>query len=213
MANETNYIEAGVEAAERLLGIYKDSESWRETKKTEDIIVYGKQSTEFGGHIYKAELVVDGAQDVAMKTWLPHPLGTRMEWDSFLELCEIIKDFGDDTMIMRTVSKSIAMGLISKREFCDIVKISHYTDLQAISSSCYSIEYPDCPIQSSYVRGKNYACGAFFRAVSGEENKCEMTYIVQSDIGGMLPRTLVDSAVPNNMVKMMQTFKSAVANK
>ncbi len=66
-------------------------------------------------------------------------------------------------MVVRTVTPSAAMGLISAREFIDLMMFRHEEDGESAVTAGISIEYPGYPITADLVRGKNFPCGAEFR--------------------------------------------------
>ena len=65
-----------------------------------------------------------------------------------------------EAMIVRTVSPSVAMGLIASREFIDLMMLRFLDDGQTAMTVGISVEHKDYPAQSSPVRGKNYPCGS-----------------------------------------------------
>uniref|UniRef100_A0A7M4FH03 StAR related lipid transfer domain containing 5 n=1 Tax=Crocodylus porosus TaxID=8502 RepID=A0A7M4FH03_CROPO len=101
--------------------------------------------------------------------------------------------------ICRTTTPSALMRLISPRDFVDVVLTKQYED-GTLASTATNIEHVLCPPQPSYVRGFNYPCGCFCIPVPGEPDKTQLLSFFQTDLGGYLPQTVVDSFFPSSMV-------------
>jgi len=64
--------------------------------------------------------------------------------------------------------------------------------------------------QGEYVRGKNYYCGILCYRIPGELNKTKIYYISQSDIGGFLPRSLIDNTLPQAVMDFFSNIKKTI---
>ena len=51
-----------------------------------------------------------------------------------------------------------------------------------------------------------------FLSIFSEPNKTKLVSLIQPDIGGMLPRTLVDTAIPGSMTEFFSELKEALQN-
>jgi len=89
------------------------------------------------------------------------------------------------------------------------------------------IDHPSCPESSNFVRGWNYPCGIFcfptdkysvtiimvilicaLKLHSGQKTKA--IYIIQSDLRGRLPISLVESSLPSTMVNTFNNLQAAI---
>nr|XP_029505176.1 stAR-related lipid transfer protein 5-like [Oncorhynchus nerka] len=72
------------------------------------------------------------------------------------------------------------------------------------------VTHPSCPPQSGYVRGFNHPCGCICVPISGEPNKTQLFSFFQTDLGGFLPRSVVDSFFPSSMVEFYSNLAKAI---
>uniref|UniRef100_A0A8C7WZ33 StAR related lipid transfer domain containing 5 n=1 Tax=Oryzias sinensis TaxID=183150 RepID=A0A8C7WZ33_9TELE len=100
-----------------------------------------------------------------------------------------------DVSVCRTVTPSAAMGIIAPRDFVDVIAVRRYED-GTFSSNATNVVHPSCPPQPGFVRGFNHPCGCFCVPVAGEPNRTQVLSFFQTDLGGLLPRSVVDSFFP-----------------
>ncbi|XP_070541753.1 stAR-related lipid transfer protein 5-like isoform X2 [Ptychodera flava] len=199
-------------AGEKLMGYYKDTD-WKVSKVSKEVTVSHKKSAEFDGHIYKAECVLDGTPDEIVKYVIPTPLGVREKWDKTIKSSEVLESSEKDFFVVHSQTHSSAMGVISSRDFIDAVLINHLDEDNIVCTNSVSVEHPQCPPVDDVVRAFNHPGGTFCVPVKGEENKTKVINFLQSDLKGMLPRTLVETALPNTMIDFIIGLKTALDNK
>ncbi|KAK3098448.1 hypothetical protein FSP39_019553 [Pinctada imbricata] len=190
---------------------------------------------------YKGEAIIDAPPKVVFDYVDPIPLpkGKRAQWDKSMKKIEIIKELEPDLRINRACTSSAMLGLISPRDFVDLILIKE-TD-EYISTNAVSIVYDDCPEvkdhvrgwnwpcgmicckypdieyeefpeQKKYVRGWNYPCGIIVKKILDNPNKCRLVSLIQPDIKGMLPKSVVDSAIPGSMTEFFNNLRGALKN-
>ncbi|XP_077989039.1 stAR-related lipid transfer protein 5-like isoform X2 [Glandiceps talaboti] len=196
-------------ASEKLMGYYKDTD-WTVSKVSKEITVSYKKSAEFDGHIYKAEGILDGKPDEIIKYVIPSPLGVRDNWDKTIKTSEILDSSEEEFFVVYSQTHSSAMGLISSRDFVDAVLIKHIEDDGIICTNSVSVDYSARPPVDDVVRAFNHPGGTFCVAVEGDEDKTKVISFLQSDLKGMLPRTLVETALPNTMIDFFIGLKTAM---
>lgn len=192
--NWKEYRELAKDVADKLQTYMNDKEEWEVAKKFKDITVYCKKSPEFSGHLYKAEMTVNAPPATVFEYIDPWPDSPRLRWDSRMKGLETLKKFDKDLRIMRTFTSSACIGLISPRDFVDVI---YSVDNDKFMATCaVSIVYDDCPPMSTYVRGWNHPCGLICCRIPNEPNKTRLVNMIQPDLGGMVPRGLVEAAMP-----------------
>ena len=88
------------------------------------------------------------------------------------------------------------------------------------------IDHPSCPESTKFVRGWNYPCGTFCFPIDKYSNgilsrlyiyhlscsgrKSKVTYILQSDLRGRLPVSLVESSLPSMLVDTYNNLQAAI---
>lgn len=111
--------------------------------------------------------------------------------------------------VCRTTTPSACMRIISPREFVDVVVMKQYEDGTMLSAAT-NVEHPLCPPQPNFVRGFNYPCGCFCIPVPGEPDRTELLTFFQTDLGGYLPQTVVDSFFPSSISGFYSNLTKAV---
>ncbi|CAJ0953466.1 unnamed protein product, partial [Ranitomeya imitator] len=114
-----------------------------------------------------------------------------------------------EVTICRTVTPSAAMGIISPRDFVDVVMIKRYED-GTITSNATNVEHLSCPPQRHFVRGFNHSCGCFCAPVPGEPEKTHVLSFFQTDLSGYLPKSVVESFFPYSMTQFYNNLAKAV---
>ncbi|XP_064409889.1 stAR-related lipid transfer protein 6 [Latimeria chalumnae] len=107
-----------------------------------------------------------------------------------------------DTAISYTVTHSYGMGLISSRDFVDLIHIKRYEG-GIITTNSVSVKYLQCPPSASAVRGHNNPCGYVCSPLAEKPTHSKLVVFIQPDLGGMLPRSIVESALPNNLINLV----------
>uniref|UniRef100_A0A672K7M5 StAR related lipid transfer domain containing 5 n=1 Tax=Sinocyclocheilus grahami TaxID=75366 RepID=A0A672K7M5_SINGR len=90
-----------------------------------------------------------------------------------------------------------------------VISVKRYED-GTVSSNATNVSHPNCPPQPGYVRGFNHPCGCFCVPVPGEPGKMQLFSFFQTDLGGLLPRSVVDSFFPTSMVEFYSNLTKAV---
>ncbi|KAM7406649.1 hypothetical protein PAMP_001016 [Pampus punctatissimus] len=158
---------------------------------------------------YKGEGVISSSLEKVWECLKPVPNGLRVKWDNNVKRFELLEQITEDISICRTVTPSAAMGIIAPRDFVDVILIKRYED-GTISSNATNVNHPGCSPQSGYVRGFNHPCGCICVPISGEPNKTQVFSFFQTDLGGFLPRSVVDSFFPSSMAEFYSNLAKAV---
>uniref|UniRef100_A0A8C0GE13 StAR related lipid transfer domain containing 5 n=1 Tax=Chelonoidis abingdonii TaxID=106734 RepID=A0A8C0GE13_CHEAB len=147
----------------------QDASGWRSCKRTNEVSIYWRPSTEFSGNI--GDVCVPEAVWKCLK---PEAGGLRTKWDQNVKDFELIETISDTISICRTITPSAFMKIISPRDFVDVVLIKQYED-GTIASAATNVEHALCPPQPTYVRGFNYPCGCFCIPIPGTQGLLHCT--------------------------------------
>ncbi|KAM9311261.1 stAR-related lipid transfer protein 5 [Gastrophryne carolinensis] len=204
-----DYRETATSAADKLLSYRKEHTGWKLCKRSGEVAVYWRPSSEFSGNLYKGEGIVEGKLEYVWECLKPEPGGLRVTWDSNVDDFQLLETVTEDISVCRTVTPSAAMGIIAPRDFVDVVLIKHYED-GSITSNATNVEYPNCPPQRSFVRGLNHNCGCACVPVPGEPEKTQVFSFFQTDLSGYLPKSVVESFFPYSMTQFYNNLSKAV---
>ncbi|MEE6503285.1 hypothetical protein FKM82_004791 [Ascaphus truei] len=203
------YTELARCAADKLMSYSKDQSGWKLCKKTGEVAVYWRPSTEFTGNLYKGEGIVPAKPEQVWECLKPEPGGLRIKWDNNVEDFKLIDAVTDNLSVCRTVTPPAAMNIIAPRDFVDVVLIKHYED-GSITSNATNVEHPGCPPQRHFVRGFNHPCGCFCVPIPGEPEKTQLFSFFQTDLSGYLPKSVVESFFPYSMAHFYSNLTKAV---
>ncbi|KAG5839641.1 stAR-related lipid transfer protein 5 [Anguilla rostrata] len=204
-----DYLQITNTVADSLLCYAKDESGWKTCKKTNEVTVCWRPSTEFPGNLYKGDGIINGSPEKVWECLKPVPNGIRVKWDNNVKKLELVETVNVDISVFRTVTPSAAMGIIAPRDFVDVVLVKQYED-GTITSNATHVGHPGCPPQAGYVRGFNHPCGCFCVPVPGEPSKTQLLSFFQTDLGGLLPRSVVDSFFPSSMAEFYKNLAKAV---
>ncbi|XP_078539452.1 stAR-related lipid transfer protein 5 [Lissotriton helveticus] len=204
-----DYVAVASAAADKLLIYSQDQSGWRLCKKTDDVSVCWRPSSEFPGNIYKGEGIVQASPDHVWQCLNPEPGGLRTKWDKNVQNFEVIEAVADNVSVCRTVTPSAAMKIISPRDFVDVVLVKQYEN-GTLTSNATNVQHSDCPPQPGFVRGFNHPCGCFCVPIPREPGKTQLLSFFQTDLSGYLPLSVVDSFFPYTMSQFYCNLKKAV---
>ncbi|XP_063435335.1 stAR-related lipid transfer protein 5-like isoform X3 [Mytilus trossulus] len=185
-----------------------DKYKWEVAKETKDFKISCVKSEYFSGHLYKGEAEYNVPPKTVFEYVEPLPEGPRMKWDKNMKKIEVLKWLDKDLRLNRACTSSACMGLISPRDFVDLI-VTKETDTY-LSTNAISCECDEFPEVKKFVRGWNYACGVVVLKYSHNPNKCKLVSLIQPDIKGMVPKNLTDAAIPGSMAEFFANLGNAL---
>ncbi|KAG8456770.1 hypothetical protein GDO86_002523 [Hymenochirus boettgeri] len=202
-----DYENIAADVSQKILSYSQDTTGWKSAKSTENIIVSWKPSNEYSGNIYRGEGIIEETPEKIIPfMYLPE---YRSKWDKALQYYTILEHINKDTVICQSISHSYGMGLISSREFVDLIHIKRY-DGGIITTNSVSVDYAGCPVSSKHVRGFNNPCGYVCSPLPENPAHSKLVVFIQPELGGLLPRSVVESALPNNVLNLIANSKAGL---
>lgn len=184
-----------------------DENEWRVAKKSKDVTVWRKSSEEFHGYLYKAQGMVDDNPNRIVDYIRPGPY--RLDWDSLMTAMDIIETLDQGCCVMRYTTAGQLWNIIAPREFIDF---SYTTDYQDGLLSCgISVEHEEQ--HQSYVRGFNHPCGWFCVPTPDSTTtpaQSLLTGYIQTDLRGMIPQSVVDTAMASTLINFYTDLRRAL---
>ncbi|XP_007519300.1 stAR-related lipid transfer protein 6 [Erinaceus europaeus] len=192
------------QTSQELLGYSQETTGWKVVKTSKKITVYSKASRKFHGNIYRVEGVIpESATKLSDFLYKPE---NRVTWDKSLKMYNMIHKIDSDTFICHTITQSFAMGSISPRDFIDVVNIRHSEgNIDIISST--SVDFPAYPPSSNYIRGYNHGCGYICSPLQENPQHSKLVMFVQTDMKGKLSPSIIEAAMPSNLINFMINAK------
>ncbi|KAM5194636.1 stAR-related lipid transfer protein 6 isoform 1-T2 [Mantella aurantiaca] len=202
-----DYKKIAEEVSQKLFSYHKDDSGWKLAKSDKNVSVSWKPSNEYSGNIYRAEGIIE--EEAAKVIPFMYCDEHRLKWDKDLQSFTILEHIDQDTVICHSITHSYGMGLISSREFVDLVHIKKYEG-GIVSTNSKSIEYEKCPVTSSHVRGFNYPCGYVCSPLPENPAHSKISVYIQTELGGLLPRSLVEAALPSNVINLINNAREGI---
>jgi len=196
------------EILEKIKSYRNDAEGWKVAKKTPEVTVWEKVSPHWNGMLYRVEGEVNAEPSLVFSYIDPNPNGSRSKWDKAIKELQVVETIDSEVSVVRTITHSAFGGLISARDFTDLV-INEKTD-DYLSTNAEGVQHPGCLPASEFVRGKNYPCAIICFRIPGEPKKTKVVSYIQTDLGGMLPKSLVENALPSNQVDFFSALRKAL---
>ncbi|XP_066567062.1 stAR-related lipid transfer protein 6 [Amia ocellicauda] len=202
-----DFLKVADDIVQKLWSYNQDESGWTLAKNSKDVVVSWKPSSEYGGNMYRGEgIIEDTPENIIPFMYLPEH---RMHWDKALKSYTLLERIDEDTAICHTVTHSYGMGLISSRDFVDLVRVKRYEG-GIVTTNSMSVDYPECPPSPSHIRGHNNPCGYVCSPLPQSPGHSKLVVFIQPDLGGRLPRSLVESALPNNIINLINDTRAGI---
>lgn len=209
--NEIRYTEL------ELMKYHDDISGWTSLKTLRGVDIQYRKSPHFSGNLYKFECDFDAPDDLVFHVLKP-PVNRdeRLAWDKSVKDYQCLEKIRDDLLIILVVSHSALGGLIASREF---VTFSHFKPHQELSSQEYDrvswilskqVEHQSRPVTRQFVRADVYPTGYAVSRYAGDSSKCRLTMYFNTDIGGLIPRSMIERALPSGQVAYIEAVREQV---
>ncbi|ELP89234.1 steroidogenic acute regulatory, putative [Entamoeba invadens IP1] len=137
----------------------------------------------------------------------------RVSWEVLVDSMKTIETFEDGYSMHYITTKSLAAGLVGRRDFVHFRKIydnveKKENELDAKMIIDISCEHPDYADQKGFVRGTTLFCATIFREYL-ENGVYETTYesVTQTDINGMIPSFFINTASKSSTLEWYQKLE------
>ncbi|XP_052822493.1 stAR-related lipid transfer protein 3 isoform X2 [Octopus bimaculoides] len=190
---DLSYLKLGKDSWEQVYSLYKSESNWvfQCGKDATEGCVLSKKSN-VGNKIFFLQAVLNIS---AKELW--EDLVFRTEdlptWNPTIADSKLIKPLSENCDISYYVAAPGAKGLVKSRDFVVVRKWGKRKGLYF--STGMSVKFPSIPPVDKCVRGENGAGGYLVEPLSTEPNKCKFYWFCNTNLKGMLPQKLVDSAL------------------
>ncbi|XP_010001071.1 PREDICTED: stAR-related lipid transfer protein 6 [Chaetura pelagica] len=202
-----DYKRMAEEVSGKIFSYSQDTSGWRVIKVSKNVTVSSKPSKEYAGNIYRGEGII---QEVPSKIipfmYLPEH---RRKWDKALQSYKLLERIDQDTGIYHSVTHSYGMGLVSARDFVDLLHVKPYPG-DVLTTNSVSVEHSSCPPTPSCVRGYNNPCGYVCSPLPENPEHSKLVVFIQPELGGMLPCSVVESVLPATLINLITATKAGL---
>lgn len=197
------------ELMEKIRNYGTQVDDWKVAKETKNVTVWYKTSSEWKGYVYKTVGDIDADPETVFRFVDPSPPDApRNKWDASIKQRKIIQQIDTNIMIMHTVTHSGLGGLISSRDFVDLLVIDK--NEESLATNVQSVTHSDFPVTAEAVRGVNQPSAIICSKIPNEPQRTRLTTLIQTDLGGMLPNSLVVQALPSSQIQFFTSLKQAL---
>ncbi|KAL4682612.1 hypothetical protein H8959_002167 [Pygathrix nigripes] len=204
---QMDYKAIAQKTVQEVLGYTQDTSGWKVVKISKKITVSSKASRKFHGNLYRVEGIIP--ESAAKLSDFLYQTGERVTWDKSLQVYDIVHRIDSDTFICHTITQSFAMGSISPRDFIDLVYIKRYEGNMNIISS-KSVDFPEYPPSSNYIRGYNHPCGFVCSPMKENPAYSKLVMFVQTEMRGKLSPSIIEKTMPSNLVNFILNAKDGI---
>ncbi|NXO03179.1 STAR6 protein, partial [Rhinopomastus cyanomelas] len=202
-----DYKKIAEEVADKILSYSQDTSGWKVIKVSKNVTVSSKPSQEYAGNLYRGEgLIEEVPRKIIPFMYLPE---YRSKWDTTLRSYKLLEKLDQDTGIYHSVTRSYGMGLISSRDFVDLLHVKPYPG-DVLTTNSVSVEDSRCPPSPSCVRGYNKPCGYVCSPLPENPEHSKLVVFIQPELGGMLPVSVVESALPATLISLITDTRAGL---
>ena len=202
---DAEYIKIAEEAWQEALEIAKSTEGWKEEKKdkkTGDIVESKKN--EAGRKIYRCKAVISIPPQLLIDAFCS--TDTVTEWNKTLTEARVLKTLSDSCAISYQVTSDGGGGMVSARDFVYVSKKGYEGEVFVMGGR--SVDFKDAPSSSKIVRAVNGPGCQIVSPIAGDENKCELVWLMDCDYKGWMPQRVLDIAMPVAQTQFIQCVKN-----
>jgi hypothetical protein len=166
------------------------TDSWETIKSSPELSIYRKKTGDSPVAIVKATALINevSAEDIMQVIWDVH---VRASWDSVMKGFQEVEVHSADSSVITFFVKP-PVPFVAARDFVQLRCRERVGN--AIVIAYQSVDRPDVPLADRYIRGNTIISG--YRIEQKSPNQCEVAFISQTDIKGLIPVPLLNSIAP-----------------
>ncbi|PNF43454.1 hypothetical protein B7P43_G11487 [Cryptotermes secundus] len=181
-----------------------NSPDWKLERETaEGDTVYSKKMPHVG-KVLKLTGIVDFPPDQLLNELFSN-VENIPNWNPSILEVRTVQVIDAHTDINYQVAKEAGGGIVSSRDFV-ILRHWEMRD-QCYISAGISIKHPNVPPVKQYVRGDNGPTCWVMRPIAGDENRCIFQWLLNVDLKGWLPHSVVESALTTTMLDHLRYMR------
>ncbi|XP_060794682.1 steroidogenic acute regulatory protein, mitochondrial [Neoarius graeffei] len=187
------YQQQGHEALQKALDITQNADGWR-TEITQDSgdVIYSKVLQ--GNHkVFRLEAELDASPEELYEV-LFVKVEEMNEWNPSIAHIKVLKHIGKETMVTHEVSEGKAGNLIGQRDFLSVrhsLKMKRCIYLGGAATHLEAF-----PPQPGFIRAEDGPTCIIIQPLPGCTGKSKFTWLLNMDVKGWLPKSLVNQALP-----------------
>ncbi|XP_002735978.1 stAR-related lipid transfer protein 5-like [Saccoglossus kowalevskii] len=175
---------------------YVESTDWKPWKTSKGMEIVYKPSSDFKGNVYKTMYELDAPREKILE--LIWDLKQHEKWETALKGgMECVEQIRENLMVIRSVSAPLLKGLVSARDFIDLLGYKYYPEKNLILIYWTGVEHPKYKdTVKGCVRANTYPSAIYLYPAEGDGKKTRGVNIFQLE-GHLVPKTLTERFIPD----------------
>ncbi|XP_041124897.1 steroidogenic acute regulatory protein, mitochondrial-like [Polyodon spathula] len=190
---ELLYVKQGKEALQRAVEILEQQGGWQTEISEENGDVVLSKILPGIGKVFKLEAVLDATPE-ELHNQLFAKVEEMNKWNPNIKQIKVLHQVDKDTMVTHEVTAEAAGNLIGQRDF---VSIRHcWKQKASFYLAGAAIQLESLPPQKGFVRAQGGPTCIILEPLEGDKNKSRFTWLLNMDLKGWLPKSIVNQALP-----------------
>ncbi|KAB7498102.1 Steroidogenic acute regulatory protein-like [Armadillidium nasatum] len=201
---EAEYVLRGEEALKHSWDMLNSS-GWNHEKTISHNDVIFSKICPRGYKIYKLMAIVEANPEEMFKECLQN-FEDIPKWNTSITKSKVIQVVNSKVDITYQVAAETPGGFIRQRDFVGLRYWTKMPNCWVIAST--SVTHPDVPLDKSYERGENGPNCLVFGNVDGYPDRCEFQWLLDVDLKGWIPKSVVERALTGVITEFLTSIKN-----
>ncbi|XP_026171239.1 steroidogenic acute regulatory protein, mitochondrial [Mastacembelus armatus] len=187
------YVQQGQEAMRKAVSMLEDKDGWKIeiTESNGDVI--SSKVIPGARKVFKLEAVLEANVD-ELYDLLFVGVEEMQKWNPSIQHIKVLKHVGPETIVTHEVSAETAGNLIGQRDFLSVRHSCKQKSCIYLGGAAIQLE--SFPPQAGFVRAENGPTCIIIQALEGDPRKSSFTWLLNMDVKGWLPKSIVNQALP-----------------
>uniref|UniRef100_A0A3P8TVQ4 START domain-containing protein 1 n=1 Tax=Amphiprion percula TaxID=161767 RepID=A0A3P8TVQ4_AMPPE len=191
--DELFYVQQGRGAMSKALSMLEDKEGWKFEIAASNGDVICSKVMPGARKVFKLEAILEASVEE-----LYDLLFVRVEemhqWNPCVQQIKVLKHVGPETIVTHEVLAETAGSVIGQRDFLSVRHSCKQKSTVYLGGAAIQLE--SFPPQAGFVRAEDGPTCIIIRALDEDSTKSRFTWLLNIDVKGWLPKSIVNQALP-----------------
>ena len=207
----TDYLTESSRVTSAFLSYIIDNDAnWKSEKRTDGVEIFSRESSSLNGKVYKSQVTLDASPELILAMVSPvKPY--RLQWDNFLDKCDVITKVAEDTYLIHHVVKPALKGIVSARDSIDVVSIGKKDNYYYVSAG--GVDHMDYPPLPKHVRSFQHPAGYVIFKDDQNANRCKFVMLFHVDLNiNQVGNFMINMVKPTLMIQKVNSLREGLKN-
>ncbi|XP_030630726.1 steroidogenic acute regulatory protein, mitochondrial [Chanos chanos] len=203
---ELSYVRQGQDSLKTALEIVEDKDGWKiEISEANGDLIYSK-GLPGARKVFRLEAILDATPEELYEI-LFVKVEEMHQWNPNISQIKVLKHVGTETVVTHEISAETAGNLIGQRDFLSVRHSCKRDSCIYLGGAATQLE--SLPPQQGFVRAQDGPTCIILQSLSDKENsgKTHFTWLLNMDVKGWLPRSIVNQALPRAQVEFTRHLR------